>query len=477
MSDSSCPISLEPIPSGHEITLSGTTFDVESLLGLILVNGNQATHPHTRKPFTEDETRSIYSTAVINERTRSMMHDKNIRTFSDLLHHMGSSGSVRAQEDWLGSLGQAYGTRWSAIIDAACTPGNRIDPADISEVVRVYNIIHNGNTREAINDMVQIVERRIDEIIQSGMLVDESSWDVVQRLQSLVRLLHNISAQISMGMDVVPQTHPVISAILAGNQWEPITQILLRSIVSRLRQTAAGADEGADEGGAGAGIGVVAEAEGAAEVGGLRETAAGPRELRETAAGPSEPRETAAGPAAMGLTVPVLVNHFLVDWREFLGSLGASESPIREVDILDEVISSSATLVTALRLVNDISDASPPVRNAEVLRLVLSKMLSACRETLPLTLRRLRVEACLYKVLERYLLHIVLDTATLHRLGSNSHSAQSLSDSPIQNAIVRATELSEWNTAQMLLDCLRILDTPSYEPCRQYLARTHTTPS
>jgi hypothetical protein len=169
----------------------------------------------------------------------------------------------------------------------------------------------------------------------------------------------------------------------------------------------------------------------------------------------------------MGLTVPLLVNHFLVEWTEFLESLNATHAH-SQVAILDEVISSSATLVTALRVVNDISDASPPTRNAEVMRVVMVKMLSACRETLPLTLRRLHVEACLYKVLERYLLNTVLDGVTLDRLKHTSSSTQGPTDSPMQNTIVRAVELAEWRTARMLLDCLRILGTPSYEPTQEY---------
>jgi len=179
----------------------------------------------------------------------------------------------------------------------------------------------------------------------------------------------------------------------------------------------------------------------------------------------------------LAVYVPMMVNHFLVEWREFLESLCAHAPGqlLTESTLLDEVISTSATLVTALRLSNDVSDASPYRRNAQVMKVVMFKMLSACREIMPLTLNRLRVEACVYKVLERYLLHMVLDPATLHRV---SQSPSHVSDSPMQNAIVKATEDGTQDgiaTARVPLDCLRILGTPSYETaveyCRELSAR------
>jgi hypothetical protein len=134
-----CPISLEPIPSGMECDLRGTTFDLRSVLDLVLVQGMAATHPYTRERLGLSDLQAIHTAAACRPTTRAVLEERGFVGWREFVEHCRQVASVNASEMERAMLQTAVQTAWSRILDGTAEIR---DVDDIAEIVRFHAALY-----------------------------------------------------------------------------------------------------------------------------------------------------------------------------------------------------------------------------------------------------------------------------------------------------------------------------------------------
>jgi len=134
-----CPISLEPIPSGMECDLRGTTFDLRSVLDLVLVQGMAATHPYTRERLGLSDLQAIHTAAACRPTTRAVLEERGFVGWGEFVEHCRQVASVNASEMERAMLQTAVQTAWSRILDGTAEIR---DVDDIAEIVRFHAALY-----------------------------------------------------------------------------------------------------------------------------------------------------------------------------------------------------------------------------------------------------------------------------------------------------------------------------------------------
>lgn len=134
-----CPISLEPIPPGLAFELHGTTFDLRSVLDMVLVQGLSASHPYTRQRLGLDDFRRVHDSALACPETASQLADRQIADWPAFFEHCRTVASTNATEMEVGMLRTAVQTAWSRILDGS-EPVRDID--DVAEIVRFHAALY-----------------------------------------------------------------------------------------------------------------------------------------------------------------------------------------------------------------------------------------------------------------------------------------------------------------------------------------------
>jgi hypothetical protein len=451
---STCPISLEPIPEGHAITLSGTTFDVESILGLLLVTGSGATHPHTREPFKEEDLRSVYAVALINSDTRKLLEEKEITNVNGFLSHLCVSGEARTQEVISSSLQQAYETSWGALIDRVLYENAPVYMSDIVEILRVFCIANRDAprpTERAVKLMLDAIDRRLDELIHGGALIDDTGFQAYARLERLKTIVEDIQFR---PVQSVPSVLPIRSLL----------QQVLSSLVPISVHIHEEEGEAEDEVGEHPTSEVQAPA--ASEV-------QSPAASEVQAPAASEVQSPAASevqaPAASEVQVPELAHVYLQEWHTFLSTF-SSETPSHEV-IFEHTLSTCAVVTTVLRLTN--GHLPEPEGTAYILKNTMDLMLEGLGHHVGHHHEQL-IQAQIWKINESVLLNSLLQRLD-ESFAENIRDTQPLitanlmSDSPMQNAIIRLLQNRAWALVLQYLKLLKILNTPSFASTLQYV--------
>jgi hypothetical protein len=439
MSSTACPISLEPIPDGHAITISDTTFDISSLLGLLLVNGASSTHPHTRKPFSESDLRSIYAVAVINEQTRILMHDKGIRNINDFFEYLRVTGEQASVQLMSSSLQQAYETRWGAMIDRLLYDDEPVHRADLLEVLRVYTLVNGQSEESAVDAMARAIDRRQDELIHGGALADEAGLTAYARLEDLKAKLYH------------------------GGGAESPLQNLLGQLLRRVFVSLAPVHVEVEEADVEVDLHIPAAPS-------APHTPAAP----SAPSAPSAPHTTTQAELyeRHEITVPPLTNTYLDEWREFVSGLSAVDS-VPDSVIHEKAISTCAAISTVLKLTNSRLVSSTDMDFARILNRCKSLMLQVVDETCPDPTRVHKIRAFVWEIIEIVMLNVLLQSQE-PRLVESVRNSQPLvesnlfTQSPFQNAIVRLLQMRLWNLALSFLKILKALETPSYETALHY---------
>jgi len=461
-----CPISLEPIPDGHAITLSGTTFDVESILGLLLVNGSEATHPHTRKPFKEEDLRSIYAVAVINSDTRKILEEKAITNINDFLSHLRVSGEARTQEVVSSSLQQAYETSWGALIDRVLYENAPVYMSDIVEIFRVFCIASADRPRpseHALKMMLDAVDRRLDELIHGGALVDETGFAAYARLERLRTVVEDIPLQGAQSMSMLPirsLLQQVLSTLV------PISVHIHEDESDNLESTH-GPMATPSQVPSPVGVSAAAAAPPMAAAASPMAAAASPMAAAASPMAAAAPPMAAAAPP---MAVPELTYVYLQEWHTFLDSLSAAGSS-STATIFEQTLSTCAVVTTVLRLTND------HLRGPEHIAYILKKTMDLMLEDLDRHVSHVQkqlIQAQIWKINESVMVNSALESLP-ESFAENIRDTQPLvdanlmSDSPMQNAIIRLLQNRAWALVLKFLKLLKVLNTPSFNSTLQYV--------
>jgi hypothetical protein len=503
-------------------------FDVDSILGVVLVSGLASKHPLTRQPFEPDDFVRLYAVASKDPESAKALHAKGIHDEAQFMQYLRSTAVEQREQGLSDSLTQAYDTRYAIVLDKIVFEGFDSSTAeDIVEIFRAIYVLKHRNVDAASSYMSSGIDRRIEELISSGSVDEEHGFPAIQRLERLRAFLHRLR----MDLEIPAVVHGAASHMLQPPDLaaSSLMNLLLRMIESRLQH----------------GMGVpMVEYGGAAEM----DVVDGDQHAAAAGAGGGEPRhhQTQApshifplhGLSSLASSGVVFVPLEDDDGSESVDSVATDQSAAEDVHASEDVHAAEAHSTVAaspefswaytfveewkakVRSWKDRSTAAAapeaeatPAVSDEIIRTAVAQSVSVISIAASTSIPELtfvkglnkaaevmlgrdivggilesnvdlknRIEAMVWQYVEKAMVVHVMDgrvsTGMAQRMIDDQYLRPELrTDSPAQNAVFYMIEMRIVTSIPSILEGMRDLNTPSYEPTlyniRKYIQQHH----